>query len=115
VAGEHWTAAAQQALRVAKAILGCPDHGPAGDESYFWSDQFGSRLQFTGSATAATRVTIESGEIAARSFVAFCRAGEAVTGVFAMNSPGPFVRARLALAADAPAPARGNGVTAPAR
>ncbi len=110
VAGEHWTAAAQQALRVAKAIVGSPDPGPAGDESYFWSDQFGSRLQFAGTAGPETRVTIESGDVASRAFVAFCRAGQAVTGVFAMNSPGPFVRARLALAAGERSVPRGNGV-----
>lgn len=99
LASGHWTAAAQQSLRVAKAILGRPDGGPAGDESYFWSDQYGSRLQFAGRADASTRLTIESGSVEARSFLAVCRTAGAVTGVFAMNRPGPFVRARLALQA----------------
>jgi 3-phenylpropionate/trans-cinnamate dioxygenase ferredoxin reductase subunit len=119
VAGEHWTAAAQQSLRVAKALLGRPDGGPAGDESYFWSDQYGSRLQFAGTADASTRLTIESGSVEARSFVAVCRTGGAVTGVFAMNRPGPFVRTRLALQAAAPerrrAPRGANGPAARAR
>ena len=110
VAGEHWTAAAQQALRVAKAILGRPDPSPAGDESYFWSDQYGSRLQFAGAAAA--RVAIAAGDVSSRSFVAHCLDGETVTGVFAMNDPRGFMRARLGMAAEPRTDARCDGAAA---
>ena len=43
---EHWTSAAGQAAAVAHAILGRPR--PYDDLPYFWSDQFGLRLQHVG-------------------------------------------------------------------
>jgi 3-phenylpropionate/trans-cinnamate dioxygenase ferredoxin reductase subunit len=43
---EHWTSAAGQAATVAHAILGRSQ--PYDDVPYFWSDQFGLRLQHVG-------------------------------------------------------------------
>jgi NADPH-dependent 2,4-dienoyl-CoA reductase/sulfur reductase-like enzyme len=43
---EHWTAAAATARAVAAAILGRPAAAP--DTPFFWSDQFGRRLQAIG-------------------------------------------------------------------
>ena len=43
---EHWTSAAGQAAAVAHAILG--QSRPYDDLPYFWSDQFGLRLQHVG-------------------------------------------------------------------
>jgi 3-phenylpropionate/trans-cinnamate dioxygenase ferredoxin reductase component len=43
---EHWTSAAGQAASVAHAILG--RSRPYDDLPYFWSDQFGLRLQHVG-------------------------------------------------------------------
>ena len=43
---EHWTSAAAQGAAVARAILG--RSAPADDVPYFWSDQFGMRLQHVG-------------------------------------------------------------------
>ena len=45
---EHWTSAAGQARAVAGAIAGQPV--PYDDTPYFWSDQFGLRLQHVGHA-----------------------------------------------------------------
>jgi 3-phenylpropionate/trans-cinnamate dioxygenase ferredoxin reductase subunit len=45
---EHWTSAAGQAAAVAHAILGT--ERPYDDLPYFWSDQFGLRLQHVGHA-----------------------------------------------------------------
>ena len=45
---EHWTSAAGQAAAVAHAILG--NKRPYDDLPYFWSDQFGLRLQHVGHA-----------------------------------------------------------------
>jgi 3-phenylpropionate/trans-cinnamate dioxygenase ferredoxin reductase component len=45
---EHWTSAAGQASAVAHAILG--RECPYDDLPYFWSDQFGLRLQHVGHA-----------------------------------------------------------------
>ncbi len=45
---EHWTSAAGQGVAVAWAILG--EERPYDDTPYFWSDQFGLRLQHVGHA-----------------------------------------------------------------
>ncbi len=46
---EHWTNAGEQAAHVAKVLLHGPEvAGPFGPVPYFWSDQFGQKLQFVG-------------------------------------------------------------------
>ncbi len=46
---EHWTNAGEQAAHVAKALMqGAAAAGPFGPVPYFWSDQFGKKLQFVG-------------------------------------------------------------------
>ena len=54
---EHWTSAAGQAAAVAHAILGW--ERPYDDLPYFWSDQFGLRLQYVGHAEEWAAVAIE--------------------------------------------------------
>lgn len=56
---EHWTSAAGQAASVARAILG--QERPYDDLPYFWSDQFGLRLQHVGHAEEWHRVEIDGG------------------------------------------------------
>lgn len=54
---EHWTSAAGQATAVAHAILG--RYAPYDDLPFFWSDQFGLRLQHVGHAETWGRVELE--------------------------------------------------------
>jgi len=54
---EHWTSAAGQAACVARTILG--EECPYDDPPYFWSDQFGLRLQHVGFAESWARAEIE--------------------------------------------------------
>ena len=54
---EHWTSAAGQAASVSRAILGREQ--PYDDLPYFWSDQFGLRLQHVGHAEEWAAVEIE--------------------------------------------------------
>ena len=54
---EHWTSAAAQGAAVARAILG--RSAPADDVPYFWSDQFGLRLQHVGHGSAWDRVVLD--------------------------------------------------------
>jgi 3-phenylpropionate/trans-cinnamate dioxygenase ferredoxin reductase subunit len=56
---EHWTSAAGQAASVAHTILG--RERPYDELPYFWSDQFGLRLQYVGHAEAWHRVEIDGG------------------------------------------------------
>ena len=54
---EHWTSAAGQAMAVAHAILG--EERPYDELPYFWSDQFGLRLQHVGHADGPTTAEID--------------------------------------------------------
>ena len=54
---EHWTSASGQAAAVASAILGEPV--PYTDTPYFWSDQFGIRLQMVGVTSGWSHVELD--------------------------------------------------------
>jgi NADPH-dependent 2,4-dienoyl-CoA reductase/sulfur reductase-like enzyme len=92
---EHWTAANEQAgVAVANLLTGATvthfaRHG------YFWSDQYGRRIQFAGVATEDVRIV--EGDVAAKRFVAAYYRDDALTGVFAIDSPRPFTRLRRSL------------------
>lgn len=78
-AGAHWESAGRQGSRAAKAMLGL-DPGSAGISS-FWSDLYGTRIQYLGHASLADAMTID-GDPAARDFTAtFTRAGRAVAAL----------------------------------
>jgi 3-phenylpropionate/trans-cinnamate dioxygenase ferredoxin reductase subunit len=53
---EHWTSAAHHAATVARTILG--RHPGVAHSPYFWSDQFGLRLQHMGYPQGWTRVVL---------------------------------------------------------
>jgi NADPH-dependent 2,4-dienoyl-CoA reductase/sulfur reductase-like enzyme len=57
---EHWTSAARQGAAVAAAILG--EEEPRPELPYFWSDQFGLRLQYVGHADDWAAVDFEGDE-----------------------------------------------------
>jgi 3-phenylpropionate/trans-cinnamate dioxygenase ferredoxin reductase component len=95
----HWTAASDQAGIVAAALLEQPVEATFLQEGYFWSDQFDSRLQFAGAVGTEPQLTLASGELSDRKFVALLGDRDELTAVFAMNSPREFVRASRALAA----------------
>ncbi len=54
---EHWSAAAASARSVAHAIAGIPP--PTAGPAYFWTDQFGSRLQVVGHITPQLRAEVD--------------------------------------------------------
>ncbi len=56
---EHWSSAAHQATTVARTILG--HETTSAPSPYFWSDQFGLRLQHMGVPAGWTRVALDAG------------------------------------------------------
>ena len=98
VRAEHWTHAQQQPAVAAATLLG-HDHRPAplADLPYFWSDQYGVRLQFAGHRRAGDVVEITEGDLESRRFVAVYRRGARAVAVLAMNQPKPFTRWRREL------------------
>lgn len=97
---EHWTGARERpAAAVATLLTGGAVEPPAPRPPYFWSDQYGVKIQFAGHAAAADSVTIEAGAADTRDVLAvYRRAGDPVA-VLGMNQPRPFMRWRKQLAA----------------
>lgn len=80
---EHWTSAAGQAAAVAHAILGRTR--PYDDLPYFWSDQFGLRLQHVGHPHGWETTEVEGDE---SSFcVRFLDAQHRLLGALVANRP----------------------------
>lgn len=79
---EHWTSAASQGAAVAHAIVG--EERPAAALPYFWSDQFGLRLQYVGYAHRWDVVDLE-GEPS--SFVARYVENGVTVAALAVNRP----------------------------
>jgi 3-phenylpropionate/trans-cinnamate dioxygenase ferredoxin reductase subunit len=98
---EHWTNALQQPEIAAATLLGRQaDVRPA--PPYFWSDQYGVRLQFAGHRRAGDVVEVVEGDPAARSFLAVYRRGECPVAVLSLNQPRLFGRWRRQLAMPEP-------------
>jgi len=93
----HWTSAATEAAAVARRILG-RTRQPA-PPPFFWSDQFGLRLQLVGRANAGDAVELDGGE---ESFLACYRDPEGrLVAALGANRPADVagLRRELAVAA----------------
>lgn len=103
---EHWNSAANQPAVAVATLLGKHDQQPASARvPYFWSDQYGCRLQFAGHRLPGDAVEIVEGDTGDRSFVAVYRRGASAVAVLAMNRPKSFGRWRRRLADPDGAPA----------
>lgn len=95
--GGHWTRAAYDGAAAAHAVLGLDP--PAPPTPFFWSDQFGLRLQLVGTTAGAAIVDVDGAET---DFVARYRATDGRTlGALAVNRPAEVgaLRRELALTA----------------
>jgi 3-phenylpropionate/trans-cinnamate dioxygenase ferredoxin reductase subunit len=80
---EHWTTAKEHGAAVAHNIAhpGAPAK-PAGPVPYFWSDQYGRRLQFLGTSQGHDAVHLVHGGYDGDEFVAlYSRGGELIGGL----------------------------------
>jgi NADPH-dependent 2,4-dienoyl-CoA reductase/sulfur reductase-like enzyme len=85
---EHWQAAIDHATYLAAAITaGDDDVAPAMDVPYFWSDQYGKKIQVLGRPWPSDEVEMVTGSPEEGRFVAlFSRAGT-VTGAIGLSAP----------------------------
>ncbi|WP_037672708.1 NAD(P)/FAD-dependent oxidoreductase [Streptomyces griseus] len=97
---EHWTGARERPdAAVATLLAGGATEPGVPRPPYFWSDQYGVKIQFAGHAAGADSVTIEEGAAGDRDVLAvYRRAGQPVA-VLGMNQPRLFTRWRKQLAA----------------
>lgn len=112
---EHWTNAVDHAEIVAAALLGASPPQPLHPVPYFWSHQFGVKLQFVGSAAGAhARTTVDRGRGKRGSLTVFGTAVEA-TGALAWDWPAAAGHARKLLRGPATVQAIVAKVAEPAR
>ena len=87
---EHWTNAAEQGAHAARSLLAAAAGQPAAPYApvpFFWSDQYGQRIQFLGRAGPDDEVRLVSGSVEDRGFVAlYGRAGR-LRGVLGLSRP----------------------------
>ncbi|MGW0824409.1 NAD(P)/FAD-dependent oxidoreductase [Streptomyces sp. NPDC002845] len=97
---EHWTGARERPdAAVATLLAGGAVEPGVPRPPYFWSDQYGVKIQFAGHAAGADSVTVEEGAADDRNVLAvYRRAGQPVA-VLGMNQPRLFMRWRKQLAA----------------
>jgi 3-phenylpropionate/trans-cinnamate dioxygenase ferredoxin reductase subunit len=102
----QWTAVTEQARRAADAMCGRIEPGPVIDDSYFWSDQHGLRLQFAGQVPSQARLVWVNGGPEADRFAVLCCTQDEVAAVFSLGSPRDFLVHSMPLR-------RGERATAP--
>jgi 3-phenylpropionate/trans-cinnamate dioxygenase ferredoxin reductase component len=95
---EHWDNAIRQGRHAARRLLAGDD--PAGWAPYdpvpwFWSDQFGSKLQLVGSARGFDELRIVSGSLESQRFVGLYRRDDMLIGAVSVNSVKAFLRYRI--------------------
>ncbi|MGY1829728.1 NAD(P)/FAD-dependent oxidoreductase [Geodermatophilus sp. SYSU D01180] len=98
---EHWTSALEQPATAVATLLGTGTPAPA-PVPYFWSDQYGARIQFAGSRREGDVARVLEGSCADRCFlVVYEREGQPVA-VLGMDQPRLFTRWRRQLRAAVP-------------
>ncbi|MCZ2811739.1 FAD-dependent oxidoreductase [Modestobacter sp. VKM Ac-2979] len=95
---EHWTHALEQPATAVATLLGTDRPAPT-PVPYFWSDQYGARIQFAGSRREDDVVRVLEGRCADRSFLAVYERHGHPVAVLGMNQPRLFTRWRRQLRA----------------
>ncbi|WP_330236886.1 NAD(P)/FAD-dependent oxidoreductase [Streptomyces sp. NBC_00566] len=111
IRAEHWTSATEQPrVAVTNLLAGCTLAAPR-PVPYFWSDQYGSRIQFAGRYRAGDTVRVTEGELLDQGpgeagFLARYERDGHTVAVLAVDRPRPFTRARRELGGAARTAAR---------
>ncbi|MGC9498939.1 NAD(P)/FAD-dependent oxidoreductase [Streptomyces sp. WG7] len=103
---EHWTSATQQPRAAVTNLLAGRTVESARTLPYFWSDQYGARLQFAGRRLEGDTARIAEGEVsdgapAEGGFLVRYERDGRTTAVLAVDRPRPFMRARRDIAREA--------------
>ncbi len=111
---EHWSNAGEQASHAARALLkGGETAGAFAPVPYFWSDQFGVKLQFIGRCGVADEFAVVEGSVEDRRFVAAYGRDGVTVAALCVGSPGRLAAWQAAVSAGAPF-ASVTGASAPA-
>jgi antitoxin (DNA-binding transcriptional repressor) of toxin-antitoxin stability system len=92
---EHWQVASDTATRLAQ--LWCtPDEPVAQLIPYFWSDQYGAKIQVLGRPSPSDDVVMVRGE-PTQSWVALCVRDDVVAAIVTLRQPRALMRSRSLL------------------
>ncbi|MBT2511697.1 FAD-dependent oxidoreductase [Streptomyces sp. ISL-98] len=95
---EHWTNATEQPAAAVRNLLAGRTVESARPLPYFWSDQYGVRIQFAGRRLPCCTVRITEGSADEGSFLAVYEREGITVGALALNRPRPFMHLRRQLA-----------------
>ncbi|GKQ40070.1 hypothetical protein ALMP_65960 [Streptomyces sp. A012304] len=100
---EHWTSATEQPRVAVANLLAGRTAENLRSVPYFWSDQYGARIQFAGRHRDGDTVRITEGGLsdgapAEGGFLALYERDGRTTAVLSVDHPRPFMRARRELA-----------------
>lgn len=94
---EHWTDSRDRPTVLVAAMLGRPSVTPL-RAPYFWSDQYGVKIQFAGRREGGEELTVEAGSAATDDLLAVYRRDGIPVAVLGLNQPKLFTRWRKLLA-----------------
>jgi NADPH-dependent 2,4-dienoyl-CoA reductase/sulfur reductase-like enzyme len=95
---ENWTAAAEQGAAAARNALDPENAKPYGTVPYFWSDWYGSRIQFVG-VPDSEQVLLVDGDIDSdERWTALYRQGDRVVGALTVNGQTVIMKYRRMIA-----------------
>lgn len=104
VRAEHWTSATEQPAVAVRNLLAGRTVEHVRPAPYFWSDQYGARIQFAGRRRDGDTVRIVEGSPEEGSFLCRYERAGTTTAVLAVDRPRPFLRARRELTRAAAVP-----------
>jgi 3-phenylpropionate/trans-cinnamate dioxygenase ferredoxin reductase subunit len=96
---EHWTTTIEHAAIVAREIAqGTHERRPLGEVPYFWSDQYGTKIQCVGEPSGSAEITsVVTGPSGDRPLFLYGRGGRLV-GAVGFGLPGAVMRLRARIA-----------------
>lgn len=98
---EHWTSAAEQGARAARHALDPGSATPYRTVPYFWSDWYGSRIQFVGVPDADEVRTVDGDLERDGRCIALYRQGDRLVGALTVNGRSMIMKYRGMIAKEA--------------
>jgi hypothetical protein len=95
---ENWTAAAEQGAAAARNALDPQNAKPYGTVPYFWSDWYGSRIQFVGVPDADEVLLVDGDVENGERWVALYRRGDRLMGALTVNGQTVIMKYRRMIA-----------------
>ncbi len=99
---EHWTNAAEGGVAAGRNLVaGSAAAEPYEPVPFFWSDQYGTKIQLVGHPDPTDEAVVVDGAIDDRRFVALYRRGDRVSAALALSRPRQLMQFRPLVAAGA--------------